>query len=154
MQESRRFKHRGELTRKDAEQQLNYVRGLRMRLLGDRVLQMSPRKAVALLGWPDTFGAEYITLTQLHADALDHVRPAPRPRRAGSGDSRLSRPCTDRSKPHQRPCDASACVGVLGTVLTALVGARHEVRRIRREPLRSLAADLAIRVQAADRLRR
>jgi len=30
---------RGELTKKEAEQQLDYVRGRRMRLLGDRVLQ-------------------------------------------------------------------------------------------------------------------
>jgi hypothetical protein len=29
---------RGEMTRKDAERQLEYVRGLRIRLLGDRVL--------------------------------------------------------------------------------------------------------------------
>ena len=31
--------HRGEMTKKDAEQRLNYLRGLRIRLLGDRVLQ-------------------------------------------------------------------------------------------------------------------
>jgi predicted nucleic acid-binding protein len=62
--------HRGEMTRKDAERQLNYVRGLRMRLLGDRVLQSVAWKAVGLLGWPDTFDAEYVALTQLHADAL------------------------------------------------------------------------------------
>ena len=61
---------RGEMTRKDAERQLNYVRGLRMRLLGDRVLQNAAWKAAGLLGWPDTFDAEYVALTQLHADAL------------------------------------------------------------------------------------
>jgi predicted nucleic acid-binding protein len=61
---------RGEMTRKDAERQLNYVRGLRMRLLGDRVLQNVAWKAAGLLGWPDTFDAEYVALTQLHADAL------------------------------------------------------------------------------------
>ena len=61
---------RGELTRKDAERQLNYVRGLRIRLLGDRVLQNVAWKAAVLLGWPDTFAAEYVALTQLHADAL------------------------------------------------------------------------------------
>ena len=26
--------------------------------------------AAGLLGWPDTFDAEYVALTQLHADAL------------------------------------------------------------------------------------
>jgi len=61
---------REEMTRKDAERQLNYVRGLRMRLLGDRVLQNVAWKAAVLLGWPDTFDAEYVALTQLHADAL------------------------------------------------------------------------------------
>jgi len=61
---------RGEMTRKDAERQLNYVRGLQIRLLGDRVLQNVAWKAATLLGWPDTFNAEYVALTQLHADAL------------------------------------------------------------------------------------
>src|SRR5215467_13016092 len=61
---------RGEMPRKDAERHLNYVRGLRIRLLGDRVLQNVAWKAATLLGWPDTFNAEYVALTQLHADAL------------------------------------------------------------------------------------
>ena len=60
----------GEMTRKDAERQLDYVRGLRMRLLGDRVLQNVAWKTAGLLGWPDTLDAEYVALTQLHADAL------------------------------------------------------------------------------------
>jgi hypothetical protein len=51
-------------------QQLNYVRGLRIRLLGDRVLQNVAWKAAGLLGWPGTFDAEYVALTRLHADAL------------------------------------------------------------------------------------
>jgi predicted nucleic acid-binding protein len=41
-----------------------------MRLLGDRVLQNVAWKAVGLLGWADTFDAEYVALAQLHADAL------------------------------------------------------------------------------------
>ena len=62
---------RGEMTRKDAERQLEYVRGLRIRLLGDhRVLQNVAWKAAGQLGWPDTFDAEYVALTQLHANAL------------------------------------------------------------------------------------
>jgi predicted nucleic acid-binding protein len=61
---------RGELTRKDAERQLDYVRGLRIRLLGDRVLQSVAWKVAAQLGWPDTFDAEYVALTQLQADAF------------------------------------------------------------------------------------
>lgn len=66
---------RGEMTRKDAERHLDYVRGLRIRLLGDRVLQNVAWKAAGLLGWSDTFDAEYVALTQLHADALITLDP-------------------------------------------------------------------------------
>ncbi len=61
---------RGEMTKKDADRQLDYVRGLRIRLLGDRVLQSVAWKVASQLGWPDTLAAEYIALTQLQADAL------------------------------------------------------------------------------------
>jgi predicted nucleic acid-binding protein len=61
---------RGELGRKDASRRLDYVRGLRIRLLGDRVLQGTAWKVADQLGWPDTFDAEYIALTQLQADAF------------------------------------------------------------------------------------
>ena len=61
---------RNEMTRKDAQRQLGYVRGLRIRLLGDRVLQDVAWKVADQLGWPDTLDAEYVALTQLHADAL------------------------------------------------------------------------------------
>jgi predicted nucleic acid-binding protein len=61
---------RGEMTKKDAEKRLNYVRGLRIRLLGDRVLQNVAWKVADEFGWSDTFDAEYVALTQLQADAL------------------------------------------------------------------------------------
>lgn len=61
---------RGEMTKKDAERHLDYVRGLRLRLLGDRVLQNVAWKVADQLGWPDTFDAEYVALTHLQADAL------------------------------------------------------------------------------------
>ena len=61
---------RGEMTKKDADERLTYVRGLRMRLLGDRVLQNVAWKVADQLGWSDTFDAEYVALTQLQADAL------------------------------------------------------------------------------------
>ena len=61
---------RGEMTSKDADQRLDYVRGLRMRLLGDRVLQSVAWKIADELGWPNTLDAEYVALTQLQADAL------------------------------------------------------------------------------------
>lgn len=62
--------YRGEMTKKVAEQQLSYVRGLQIRLLGDRVLQATAWKVADRLGWPDTLDAEYVALTQLQADAF------------------------------------------------------------------------------------
>ena len=61
---------RGELTKKVADERLNYLRGLRLRLLGDRVLQSVAWRIAANLGWADTFDAEYLALTQLQADAF------------------------------------------------------------------------------------
>jgi len=61
---------RGELTKKDANRRLDYLRGLRIRLLGDRVLQSYAWKVAADLRWPETFDAEYVALTQLQADAF------------------------------------------------------------------------------------
>jgi predicted nucleic acid-binding protein len=62
--------NRGELTKQEAGLRLTYVRALRIRLLGDRVLQDVAWKLADQLGWPDTFDAEYVALTQLQADAL------------------------------------------------------------------------------------
>jgi predicted nucleic acid-binding protein len=62
--------NRGEIAKNEAERRLNYVRGLRIRLLGDRVLQSVAWKVADQLGWADTFDAEYVALTQLQADAL------------------------------------------------------------------------------------
>ena len=67
---------RGELDRKAAERQLDHLRGLRVRLLGDRVLQSLAWKFADQLGWSDTFVAEYIALTQLQADAFVCMDPA------------------------------------------------------------------------------
>ena len=60
----------GRLSRKEAEARLDYLRGLRIRLLGDRVLQRAAWKIAEQLGWADTYAAEYIALTQLQADAF------------------------------------------------------------------------------------
>lgn len=60
----------GELTGAEAERRLVHVRELRLRLLGDRVLQATAWKVADQLGWSDTDAAEYVALTQLQADAL------------------------------------------------------------------------------------
>ena len=61
---------RKEITKKEADRRLDYLRALRIRLLGDRVLQQVAWKIADQLGWPDTLDAEYLALTQLQADAF------------------------------------------------------------------------------------
>lgn len=61
---------RGEISRRDAERRLDYLRRLRIRLLGDRVLQRVAWTIADDLGWPSTFDAEYVALTRLQADAF------------------------------------------------------------------------------------
>ncbi len=61
---------RGELTTPEAENAIGYVRRLRIRLLGDRVLQSVAWDVADQLGWPTTYDAEYVALTRLQADAL------------------------------------------------------------------------------------
>ena len=61
---------RGKLSRKDAERRLDHLRGLRIRLLGDRVLQRVAWDIAAALGAKDTLEAEYLALTRLQADAF------------------------------------------------------------------------------------
>ena len=61
---------RGDVTQAEADRQLDYLRGLRIRLLGDRVLQRAAWRLADQLGWEDTFDAEYVALTRLQADAF------------------------------------------------------------------------------------
>lgn len=58
------------MAKSDADRHLDYVRGLQIRFLGDRVLQNVAWKVASQLGWSDTFDAEYVALTQLQADAF------------------------------------------------------------------------------------
>lgn len=60
----------GHLDRKAANRQLDYTRSLKMRLLGDRVLQRVAWDIASGLDWPDTYRAEYVALTLLQGDAL------------------------------------------------------------------------------------
>ncbi len=61
---------RGAMTRQAAAGHLDHVRGLRIRLLGDRVLQNVAWRIADELGWSDTYDAEYVALTRLQADAF------------------------------------------------------------------------------------
>lgn len=60
----------GRLARREADECLEHIRKLPLRLLGDRVLQRVAWRVAAKMGWPDTFLAEYVALTKLQADAL------------------------------------------------------------------------------------
>jgi predicted nucleic acid-binding protein len=61
---------RGEYDERAGRRLLDDIRGLRIRLLGDRALQDRAWRIAATLNWPDTYRTEYIALTQLQADAL------------------------------------------------------------------------------------
>ena len=65
----------GVLAKKEAAARLDYLRGLKIRLLGDRVLQQVAWKMAEQLGWHDTFVAEYLALTELQGDALVVLDP-------------------------------------------------------------------------------
>lgn len=66
----------GTIDLRTANRQLDYLRSLRMRLLGDRVLQRAAWEIAAELKWPDTYQAEYLALTRLQADAFVTMDPA------------------------------------------------------------------------------
>ena len=46
------------------------LRAMKIRLLGDAVLQRNAWKVADRLGWDETYTAEYVALTQLQADAF------------------------------------------------------------------------------------
>jgi predicted nucleic acid-binding protein len=61
---------RGELTADVARERLTRIRQMRIRLLGDAVLQRRAWELADQLGWASTYIAEYVALTQLQADAF------------------------------------------------------------------------------------
>jgi predicted nucleic acid-binding protein len=62
--------HRGELDADVARKRLRRVGQMKIRLLGDAVLRRRAWELADRLGWPSTYDAEYVALTQLQADAL------------------------------------------------------------------------------------
>ena len=60
----------GTLTRAEAIARLDRMRGLRVRLLGDRVSQRRSMEIAAALGRADTYAAEYIAVASLQAEVL------------------------------------------------------------------------------------
>jgi predicted nucleic acid-binding protein len=61
---------RGEVPADVARERLARLSRLKIRLLGDAVLRRRAWEVADELGWPTTYDAEYIALTQLQADAF------------------------------------------------------------------------------------
>jgi len=62
--------HRREIPADVALERLERIWAMPIRLLGDAVLRRKAWKLADELGWAETYNAEYVALTQLHADAL------------------------------------------------------------------------------------
>jgi predicted nucleic acid-binding protein len=74
---------RGEVTRADGLERVRRINSLKVRFLGDKVLQQQAWKVAEHLDWETTYTAEYVALTMLQADAL--VTSDPDLARAASG---------------------------------------------------------------------
>jgi predicted nucleic acid-binding protein len=61
---------RGEISAADGIERVTRINSLKVRFLGDKVLQRTAWKIAAQLGWETTFDAEFVALTQLQADAF------------------------------------------------------------------------------------
>jgi predicted nucleic acid-binding protein len=61
---------RGELSSDAALDLLHRIWAIKIRLLGDAVLRRRAWAIAEQLGWPQTYDAEYVALTQLQGDAF------------------------------------------------------------------------------------
>ena len=61
---------RGEVTAAEGMERVTRINSLKVRFLGDKVLQRQAWKIADQLGWETTYDAEYVALTVLQADAL------------------------------------------------------------------------------------
>ena len=71
-----RAARRGELPAAEARERLLGINSLKVRFLGDKVLQQTAWKVAEELGLEDTADAEYVALTRLQADAFVTADPA------------------------------------------------------------------------------
>jgi predicted nucleic acid-binding protein len=61
---------RGEISAAEGIERVTRVNSLKVRFLGDKVLQRQAWKIADKLGWETTYDAEYVALTTLQADAF------------------------------------------------------------------------------------
>ena len=61
---------RGEISSAEGMERVTRINSLKVRFLGDKVLQRQAWKVADELGWETTYDAEYVALTRLQADAF------------------------------------------------------------------------------------
>jgi len=61
---------RGELSAAEGIERVTRINSLKVRFLGDKVLQRTAWRVADQLGWETTFDAEFVALTQLQADVF------------------------------------------------------------------------------------
>ena len=59
---------RGEISADEGIERVTRINSLKIRFLGDKVLQRTAWKVAEQLGWETTYDAEFVALTQLQAD--------------------------------------------------------------------------------------
>ena len=61
---------RGEIPAADGLERVTRINSLKVRFLGDKVLQRTAWRIADQLGWETTYDAEFVALTQLQADVF------------------------------------------------------------------------------------
>jgi predicted nucleic acid-binding protein len=61
---------RGEISAAEGLERVTRINSLKVRFLGDKVLQRTAWRVADQLGWESTADAEFVALTQLQADAF------------------------------------------------------------------------------------
>jgi predicted nucleic acid-binding protein len=61
---------RGEISTAEGVERVTRINSLKVRFLGDKVLQRQAWKVAEELGWETTYDAEFVALTKLQADAF------------------------------------------------------------------------------------
>jgi indolepyruvate ferredoxin oxidoreductase alpha subunit len=61
---------RGDISAAEGIERVTRINSLKVRFLGDNLLQRNAWKIADQLGWETTYDAEFVALTQLQADAL------------------------------------------------------------------------------------
>jgi indolepyruvate ferredoxin oxidoreductase alpha subunit len=61
---------RGEISSAQGLERVTRINSLKVRFLGDKVLQRTAWRVADQLGWENTYEAEFVALTQLQADSF------------------------------------------------------------------------------------